>query len=221
MPSAECREPRQAGAEPHIRLLVFDFGGVVCRFDYRIFCDRLASRCGREADAILAAAFGNPLQAAFESGQVTGAEYHRAVMGALKAEVPYADFRELYGDIFTEIPETVALLRGLHGRYPLYLLSDTNAIHFDHVRARIPALALFSECILSYRVGAMKPQPRIFQEALRRSGLPAEHCLFIDDRLPNVEGAARLGMRAVQYESPAQLRSALRGLGIEPAGTPA
>lgn len=216
MPRAESREAGGAGPEAEVRLLIFDFGGVVCRFDYRIFCDRLASRCGRGADAIQAAAFGNALQAAFESGQLTSAEYHRAVMGALGAEVPFSDFRALYGDIFTEIPETVALLRGLHGRYPLYLLSDTNAIHFEHVRAHIPALALFSQCILSYQVGAMKPQPRIFQEALRRSGLPAGRCLFVDDRLPNVEGAARVGMRAIRYESPDHLRSALAGLGVRP-----
>jgi putative hydrolase of the HAD superfamily len=221
VPSAESREPGGAGAAPEIRLLVFDFGGVVCRFDYRIFCDRLASRCGCGTDAVLRAAFGNALQVALESGQVTGVEYHRAVTAALKIEVPYPDFRDLYGDIFTEIPETVALLRGLHGRYPLYLLSDTNAIHFEHVRAHIPALALFSEYILSYEVGAMKPHPRIFQEALRRSGLPAEHCLFIDDRRPNVEGATRIGMRAVQYESPAQLSAALARLGIARAVTAA
>jgi putative hydrolase of the HAD superfamily len=209
--------PRQTRAETDIRLLVFDFGGVVCQFDYRIFCQRLSSCSGRGADVIQAAAFGNRLQVAFESGQVTGAEYHRAVMAALGVEVPYLKFRQLYGDIFTEIPETAALLRGLHGRYPLYLLSDTNAIHFEHVCAHIPALALFNECILSYRVGAMKPQPRIYQEALRRSGLAAAQCLFIDDRLPNVEGAVAVGMRAIQYESPGQLRWALRGLGVEPA----
>ncbi|MBI2458597.1 MAG: hypothetical protein HYV46_21015, partial [candidate division NC10 bacterium] len=43
---------------PEIQLIVCDFGGVICTFDYRIFCERLARRTGRTAEEIYAAAFG-------------------------------------------------------------------------------------------------------------------------------------------------------------------
>lgn len=202
------------GGSSEIRLIISDFGGVICTFDYRIFCERLAHRIHRTDDQIFAAVFGDHLQADFETGKLSGPGYHRTVMARLYADVPYDEFYPMYGDIFTEIPATCDLLRRLRARYPLYLLSDTNEIHFGYVRETVATLSVFDEFIVSYQVGVMKPDPRIYQEALRRSALPAGACLFVDDRPANVEGAARLGIHAVQFESPAQFANDLVRLGV-------
>ena len=202
-------EERSSG----IRLIISDFGGVLCTFDYRIFCERLALRIHRTTDQVFAAAFGDRLQSDFETGKLSGREYHHAVMTRLDAHLPFEEFYPMYGDIFTEIPATGDLLRRLRKRYPLYLLSDTNEIHFSYVRERVKTLALFNEFIVSYQVGVLKPNPRIYQEALRRSGLPARACVFVDDRSANVDGAARLGIHAVHFQSPAQLEDDLLQLG--------
>jgi putative hydrolase of the HAD superfamily len=202
------------GVETRIGLIISDFGGVICTFDYRIFCKRLARRIGRHAEEIYAAVYGSDLHAQFEQGRLTGPEYHRRVMGLFGADVPYAEFFPMYGDIFTEIPGTCELLRRLHPRYPLYLLSDTNEIHFGYVRETVEAVRLFDQCIVSYEVGAMKPEPRIYQEALRRSGMPADACVFIDDRPGNVDGARRVGMHAFQFLSPEQCAAELARLGV-------
>jgi putative hydrolase of the HAD superfamily len=208
-------------ASGNIDLLVWDFGGVICAYDYRIFSDRLAARIGRDGDEVFAAVFRGTLQAEFELGRLSGPEYHRLLMARLGADLPYDEFFPLYGDIFREIPATTRLLDSLHGRYPLYLLSNTNAIHFGFVLPRVPALRLFRELILSYQVGAMKPDPRIFREVSRRSGLPAEACVFIDDRPEHVEGAGRCGLRAIRFQDPGQCAEALRDLGVECPAIPA
>jgi putative hydrolase of the HAD superfamily len=197
-----------------IRLIISDFGGVICSFDYGIFCERLARRTGRAADLVLAAAFGEHLQKDFESGKLSGRDYHREVMTRLDAAVPYDEFYAMYGDIFTEIPATGDLLCRLHTRYPLYLLSDTNEIHFGYVRETVPLLSVFDEFIVSYQVGAMKPDPRIYREALRRSGLPGAACVFVDDRPANIDGAARLGIHGVRFETPGQVAADLARLGV-------
>jgi putative hydrolase of the HAD superfamily len=197
-----------------IRLIVSDFGGVICTFDYRIFCERLARKIGRSAEEIYAVVYGNDLQVQFERGRVSGREYHRRVMDLLGTEMPYPEFFQMYGDIFTEIPATCDLLRRLHARYPLYLLSDTNEIHFGYVRKTVDVLELFDECVVSYEVGVMKPDPGIYQEALRRSGLPAEACVFIDDRPGNVEGARRVGMQALLFQSAERCAADLESLGV-------
>jgi len=211
---AEAGEMTAEEGSPEVRLIISDFGGVICSFDYRIFCERLARRIHRTADQVLATAFGNHLLADFETGKLSGREYHRTVMSRLDGDVPYEEFYPMYGDIFTEIPVVCDLLRRLRGQYRLYLLSDTNEIHFGYVRKTVAALSVFDEFIVSYLVGVMKPDPRIYQEALRRSGLPAAACLFVDDRPANVEGAARLGMHAVQFESPAQFANDLLRMGV-------
>jgi 2-haloacid dehalogenase len=75
-------------------------------------------------------------------------------------------------------------------------------------------LRVFREFIVSFQVGAMKPDPRIYEEALRRSGLPATACVFVDDRPANVEGAARVGMHALLFQSPERLAAELTRLGV-------
>ncbi len=202
------------GSSSEIRLILSDFGGVICSFDYRIFCERLSRRTGRTEDQIFAAVFNGSLQGEFESGKLSGRAYHRAVMDRLDADVPYEEFFPMYGDIFTEIPATCELLRRLHGRYPLYLLSDTNEIHFGYVRETVEVLRLFDQFIISYEVGIMKPDPRIYQEALRRSGLPASACVFVDDREANILGAERVGIRALRFESAERLAADLACLGV-------
>jgi HAD superfamily hydrolase (TIGR01509 family) len=197
-----------------IRLVISDFGGVICTYDYNIFCRRLARRAGRAPEEIHAAAFDPRLQQEFESGAVSGREFHQVVMARLHLDIPYDEFAPMYGDIFTPIAATCSLLRALHASYPLYLLSDTNEIHFGYVRETQPVLRLFAERILSYEVRARKPDPAMYREALRRSGLPAEACVFVDDRSANVEGARRAGMPAVQFESTEQMAMDLRRLGV-------
>ena len=197
-----------------VQVIVSDFGGVVCTFDYRIFCQRLAERTGLSSEAIHACAFGCGLQTQLESGQLTGATYHRRLMEQLGIAIPYDEFCDLYGDIFTEIPGMLGVLRRLQTRYPLVLLSDTNEIHFGFVRRRVESLRLFDHLVLSYEVGVMKPDPRMYEEVVRRARVPAQACLFMDDRLANVEGAKRLGMHAFQFESVGQCLVRMKELGV-------
>ncbi len=197
-----------------IRLIVSDFGNVICSFDYRIFCERLARRIGGATDEVFATLFTGDRQYRFESGALSGPEYHREVMALFGAQVPYDEFFAMYGDIFTEIPASGELLSRLHAHYPLYLLSDTNEIHFGYVQRTVKVLNLFEQFVVSYEVGAMKPDPRIYEEVLRRSGLPAGACVFFDDREANVEAARRLGMPAILFESAAQCAADLARMGV-------
>jgi putative hydrolase of the HAD superfamily len=174
----------------------------------------LARRTGRAPEEIRAAAFEPRLHREFETGAVSGRAYHEAVMSRLEAHVPYEEFVPMYGDIFAPIAATCTLLRALHASYTLYLLSDTNELHFGYVRETQPVLRLFAEHILSYEVGARKPDPAVYREALRRSGLPAEACVFVDDRPDNVEGARRMGMPAIQFRSSGQMAMELRRLDV-------
>lgn len=52
--------------------------------------------------------------------------------------------------------------------------------------------------LASWRVHLVKPDPAIYQVFLRKMGLTAEECFFIDDHLENVEAARKAGMSAVQ-----------------------
>jgi putative hydrolase of the HAD superfamily len=70
--------------------------------------------------------------------------------------------------------------------------------------------AFFSSCYLGLR----KPDEAIYRQALNITQRAPEDCVFIDDRLPNVEGARRVGMRAIHFLSAAQLRAELEQNGV-------
>jgi putative hydrolase of the HAD superfamily len=56
----------------------------------------------------------------------------------------------------------------------------------------------FDAVVLSFEVGAHKPDPAIYLEALRRLGNPpAERCVFVDDQVAYCDGAAALGLRTL------------------------
>jgi HAD superfamily hydrolase (TIGR01509 family) len=94
------------------------------------------------------------------------------------------------------------------------ILSNTNPIHFDMIRANYPLLRHFEHCVLSYEVGALKPSARIFEEAVAHAGCEAGECFFTDDIAVNVEAARKHGMDAVQFQSAALLEEDLRVRGL-------
>jgi FMN phosphatase YigB (HAD superfamily) len=72
----------------------------------------------------------------------------------------------------------------------------------------------FDYFICSGYVHEMKPNPGIYRSAIDISGYPSRQALFIDDKMENCEAAIALGMQAIRFESPAQLRGGLAQLGI-------
>ena len=110
----------------------------------------------------------------------------------------------------------IALAESLKNRLPRLLLSNTNAIHMDYVFEHYPFLQDFDAHVLSHEIGLLKPDPAIFQHALRTSGLTAARTVFLDDIAPNAEAARHVGMQAIHYHNPDQARAELTKLGVSP-----
>ena len=105
-------------------------------------------------------------------------------------------------------------MEALLGRVKVLLLSNTNAIHFQMVRENYALLRHFDEYVLSYQVGALKPSPRIYEEAIARARCEPAECFFTDDIAEYVTAARTAGIDAVQFESAAQIERELRRRGV-------
>lgn len=70
-------------------------------------------------------------------------------------------------------------------------------------------LSLFDATVISTQVGAIKPDPKMYDAILQRLNADPSDCLFVDDRATNLEGAIAAGMKAVQMARPAFLPQAL------------
>lgn len=113
------------------------------------------------------------------------------------------------------IEGTVAILRRLKAAgVPLYAITNFSE-KWIPTRARFDFLRdSFLDVVVSAEERLIKPDPRIYEVLLKRNGLKAEDCVFIDDSLHNVEGARAVGMKAIHFQSPEALERDLRGLGL-------
>jgi glucose-1-phosphatase len=106
-------------------------------------------------------------------------------------------------------------LASLAKQYKLALLSNTDPIHMEHEEARFPFFRFFPVRIYSYKVGASKPNPLIYREALKATKTTkSAEAVYIDDVPEYVEAARSLGLQGLVYTSPEDLRRDLRALGL-------
>jgi putative hydrolase of the HAD superfamily len=94
------------------------------------------------------------------------------------------------------------------------LLSNTNAIHMAYLMGELPLLRRFDDLVLSHEVKKMKPDPAIFEEALRRAGSVPARTAFFDDVPEFVEAAKKVGLRAYVFRSVDELAVQLEELGL-------
>ena len=113
------------------------------------------------------------------------------------------------------IPETVEMLATLRDAgLRLYALTNWSAETFPVAHARFPFLQWFEDIVVSGEVRLAKPDPRIFQLAIERCRLVPSATVYIDDSMPNVEIARRLGLQALHFQAPEKLRRELQDLGL-------
>lgn len=198
-----------------IRAILFDLGQVLAPFDLERGLRALAPHCPHPPQEIQRRIAASGLLRPFEEGRIGPREFARRLSEALDLRVSYEQFCELWSSIFlpeTPVPET--LVEALARRYRLLILSNTNVIHYRMIRERYPILRHFHDAVLSYEVGAVKPDERIYREALRRAGCSPEECFYTDDIPEYVDAARRLGMIAVRFQSAEQLARDLEAHGV-------
>jgi FMN phosphatase YigB (HAD superfamily) len=201
-----------------IKTILFDLGNVIVPFDFKIAYARLAEHCDCKVEEIPGRIRATGLVAPFERGEIAAEPFVQELSKALGLNLSYLEFCDWWSCVFLPeplVPET--LLAELAGRYRLLALSNTNSIHFSMLEGAYPLLRHFDDFVLSYRVGAAKPEAKIYQAAIALAQCDAEECFFVDDLAVNVEAARSHGMEAVQFLSAGQLDRELRARGIRQA----
>jgi glucose-1-phosphatase len=199
-----------------IKTVIFDLGKVVVPFELQRGYAALQPHCSLPIEELPKRIAAANIVFPFEEGRISPQDFVLRFSAALGIDIEYDRFCELWSSIFLPdplLPE--ALLESIASRYRLLLLSNTNAIHFEMIRRTYPILRHFHDFVLSYEVGAMKPDPRIYAAAVERAGCLPEECFFTDDMQPFVEAACNAGIDAVQFRNAAQLERDLRARGIE------
>jgi putative hydrolase of the HAD superfamily len=151
----------------------------------------------------------------WQEGRISPREWHRHLATRLGGSLTFEQFTEVWNRALDPQPiQDIAFLDRLGKAYRLGVLSNTDPIHVAHMEANFSFLRLFPARTYSCSVGASKPNPLIYREALRAAKVHAEEAVYIDDVAAYAEAANRLGMTGVVFQSPEQLQADLRKLGI-------
>jgi 2-haloacid dehalogenase len=197
-----------------IKAIIFDFGNVLLEWDPRNVYQRYFPDDPDGMEQFLKEV--NFLD--WNLQQDKGRPFAEGIT-VLSQQFPHhSDLIQAYHDHWIDsvggtITGTVELLRQLkQAGYPLYGLSNWSAETFPYARAKYDFFDLFDNMVISGQVGHIKPDPQIFHILLDKIGRPAQECLLIDDSLPNIEQANKMGFVTIHFESPAHLETDLKQL---------
>jgi putative hydrolase of the HAD superfamily len=192
-----------------VRFAVFDLGGVVCRFEPESRLRALTQVTGRSAAEIHAAIWDSGLDRQAELGEIDERALHSRLLAALGADIDADALRAAWSLAFEPDDDVLALIDRL--AVPAVLFSNNGPIvdrGLDHELSNVRAR--FAHVLLSWRLGAVKPDPAAYEAVAARLAVEeGAQVFFVDDSPENVAAARARGWHAEAFVDVATLQRQL------------
>ena len=199
-----------------VRAVIFDIGRVLIRIDVSQAMTGMASGLSLSPDELWSAIEKDPRWKDWQEGRISARDWHLHMKQRFGGSATFEQFTKAWNMVLH--PEPIhgkELFEKLSKNYRLALLSNTDPIHVAHMESRYDFFAYFPARVYSCTVGATKPNPLIYREALRACRVRAEEAVYVDDIAAYVDAAQRLGMAGIHFQSAGQLALALQELGVD------
>ena len=195
-----------------MRILLLDLGQVLLRFDPLIFCRKAADGSPHDAETVYRHLWLGRLKRELDTGRLGPSPFVDAALAWLdNPRLTRDDFVLAWQDVFWENDGTEAFLDRVAPDYALWMLSDTDPLHFQHLISRFPLVRRFSHYFLSYTTGCLKSDPAAFAPVLARCDPSRDEILFVDDVQGNVDVARQAGLPALTFTGWPAVAAALAG----------
>jgi putative hydrolase of the HAD superfamily len=198
----------------NIKAIIFDYGGVIMDDLDEILIQDIADKFQMPYTK----AFGiiSELVKPYQKGSISDEEFWKIFSEKSGKKLPIG-YESLWTDKYTSTvidQRVIDLIKKLKNRgYVIALLSNTIPPH-ARFNQKHGSFDLFNPIILSIETGARKPEEKIYQTMLEKLNLSPSECVFIDDKKEYVEGASRIGIHGLKFDSYAKLTSDLKMLNI-------
>ncbi len=197
-----------------IQAVFLDLGNVLACHDDAVLFRRMSEWGGAHPDQIRERmlALWDPIN----RGVLAGEALRRAVCtaagsNAVMDEAPFVELWKCHVRIHQEI---LPLVEALLDQVKVVLLSNTNDLHWRHVRPLIPQFARFHGFVISCDLLLAKPDPAIFDSALKLAGVAPGEAAYFDDIKLFVDAACDLGIHGRVFTDAATFRKQLAELGV-------
>ena len=182
-----------------IKNIIFDWGGVLLHLDKRCSVDAFAEFGVQVSDEVTNPYGQRTDLKDFELGLMSVDKFHDTVRRVYGPSLSDAQIDYAWNALLQDIPAyKLDMLLGLRERYRLFLLSNTNALHWEEGRKRFDyqghkAEDFFEQIFLSNEIHELKPSPEAFRKVAQLADIKPEETLFIDDLQVSCDAAAALG----------------------------
>lgn len=201
---------------PKLRAIIFDIGRVLVRVNVARAMSGLADGLSLSPEEVWSALEKDPRWKDWQEGRMAPRDWHLHVSRRLGSKLNFEQFVEVWNRALDPTPiHEDAFLAKLAKKYRLAVLSNTDPLHVAHLEKTFAFFEFFPARIYSCSVGASKPNPIIYKEALQACKVRAHEAVYIDDVAAYAQAATQLGMHGITFQSPDQLHSDLRALGVE------
>ncbi len=194
---------------PNIKNIIFDLGGVIINLDAHRLLDAFAEVGIPHAEQFLTGENAKQLWLASEVGGIDAHEFCNRLRQLSGKDVD--DERLIWAwnqFLVGTTNERKARILDLHRHYRVFLLSNTNDMHWQWSVENVftddchTLPDFFDRVFLSYEMHLAKPSSEIFEEVLRIAGLQHDETLFIDDSQDNCAAASLLGIQVYHNRCP-------------------
>ena len=212
----KMHEPKELLVEHKVLGVLFDIGGVLLDFDHMKSCTQLAAISGLTPDEVYRRLFKSGLETAFDLGMDSSLFYTEVLtkLNISQEKISIELFSRIWGAIFKERPEVTKIVEELQDSTQLFVLSNTNALHYSYIEEHYPFFSNFEKQFLSFRLKLRKPDPLIFSSVVDSTGLAPASILYFDDMREHVEAAKEAGINAKLFTSIDAMKTVLRSAGL-------
>jgi HAD superfamily hydrolase (TIGR01509 family) len=201
------------------RAIIFDIGRVLVRLDIAGAMGGLAETISLSPQETWAAIEHDPRWRDWQEGRMSPRDWQLHICRRLGVNLTFEQFSEIWNRVLDPKPQVdISFLENLSKRYTLAVLSNTDPIHVAELEKKFDFFRFFPQRIYSCVVGASKPSPVIFREALIACKVTADNAVYIDDIPAYVEAAKQLGMSGIVFRDEGDLKAELKKLEIEEIG---
>lgn len=189
-----------------IKNVVFDLGGVLVNLDFESCLNAFRAAGFAHIDQQVLPFRGNGAFASFEKGEITSEAFREMVRRQTDRSLTDRKIDDMWNLMLLDIPrEKLDLLLRLRERYMVFLLSNTNQIHWDYACEHMFSYHgfriddFFEDTFLSFEMHQAKPDKEIFEQMMKDANISPEETFFIDDSEANCKAAAALGIQSYHY----------------------
>ncbi|MCL5733720.1 MAG: HAD-IA family hydrolase [Patescibacteria group bacterium] len=188
---------------------LWDMGGVIVDYRKPPYCFDFLKNPESKIKLI------EPYWKRFERGLISGKEFYIAFTEEFGYSKRYDDFIKDFNEGFDfklnkEVFDFVVSRKPKINGPTLYMISNINEFHFDHINKMWPGVfSNFLRNFYSFRLGMIKPDPKIFLYTKKNINFSVYNTVFIDDKKENCGAAKKIGFTSIQFINLEQLKADL------------